>query len=97
MKLNTTIADKTNTISIEGSIDALTSHELEDEVNRCAGQCDKLILDMTGVDYISSAGLRVIVGASQTIGKANLTLRGLNANVMEIFNITGFSNVLNIE
>ena len=97
MKLNTTFEEKTCTLAVEGSIDALTAPELEQAVQAAAGQCDKMILDMSGVDYISSAGLRVVVGANHTVGKGNLTLRGLSPNVYEIFRMTGFTKYLTIE
>ena len=97
MKLNTTFNEAECTIAIEGSIDALTSQELEAAINDAADKCEKLILDMSAVDYISSAGLRVVVGANHTVGKDNLTLRGLSANVYEIFRMTGFTKYLNIE
>lgn len=97
MKLNTSYEDNKCIIAIEGSIDALTSGELEQAVNAAAPQCDSMVLDMTGVDYISSAGLRAVVGASKTVGREKLTLRGMSVNVMEIFRMTGFTKVLNIE
>ena len=97
MKLNTTFEDKTCTIAIEGSIDTLTAQELDRAVNEAAPNCEKMILDMTDVDYISSGGLRVVVGANHTVGKGNLTLRGLAPNVLEIFRLTGFTKYLDIE
>ena len=60
MKLNTVFAEKTCIITIEGSIDTLTAHELEQTVNDAAPRCEKMVLDMTKVDYISSGGLRVV-------------------------------------
>ncbi len=97
MKTTTTIENKIATIAIEGSIDALTSGELDQTIKETVPQCEKIILDMTGVDYISSAGLRVVVGANHAVGKDNLTLRGLAPNVFEIFRLTGFTKHLNIE
>lgn len=97
MKLNTTYDNQICTIAIEGSIDAITSPELEQEINAAIPQCEKMILDMSGVDYISSAGLRVVVGANHTIGKDNMTLKGLSTNVYEIFRMTGFTKHMNIE
>lgn len=97
MKLNVTEKDKICTIMIEGSIDALTSEELEQAISAAAPGCEKMVLDMTGVDYISSAGLRAVVGANHSLGKDNLTLRGLAPNVLEIFRLTGFTKFLNIE
>lgn len=97
MVLNTVLEEKTCTIFIEGSIDTLTARDLEQAVNDAAPDCEKMVLDMTKVDYISSGGLRVVVGANRTVGKGNLTLRGLSPNVLEIFRLTGFTKVLNIE
>lgn len=97
MKLTTTMEEKTCIIAIEGSIDALSAHDLEQAVNDVAPQCEKLVFDMTQVDYISSGGLRAVVGANRTVGKENLTLRGLAPNVLEIFRLTGFTKYLNIE
>ncbi|WP_316637506.1 STAS domain-containing protein [uncultured Ruminococcus sp.] len=97
MTLNTTFEEKTCTIMIEGSIDTLTARDLEQAVNEAAPQCEKMVLDMEKVDYISSGGLRVVVGANRTVGKGNLTLKNLAPNVLEIFRLTGFTKVLNIE
>ncbi len=97
MKLHATFEEKTCTIAIEGSIDTLTAPELDREINAALPQCEKMILDMSGVDYISSAGLRVVVGANHTVGKGNLTLKGLSTNVYEIFRMTGFTKYMNIE
>ena len=97
MELNTTFEEKVCTIFIEGQIDALTASELEQAVNDAAAKCEKMILDMTKVDYISSGGLRAVVGANHTLGKGNLTLRGLAPNVYEIFRLTGFTKVLDIQ
>lgn len=97
MKLNTTFEDKNCTIAIEGNIDTFTSPELEQEISAAGQKCEKMILDMTGVDYISSAGLRVIVGANHSLGKGNLKLIGLKTNVYEIFRITGFTKHIDIE
>lgn len=97
MKLNTTFEEKTCTIAIDGSIDTLTARELEEAVKAAAPECEKMIFDMTRVDYISSGGLRVVVGANHIVGKGNLTLRGLAPNVFEIFRLTGFTKYLNIE
>ena len=97
MELNITFEEKVCTIEIEGQVETLTAPELEKAVNEAAPKCEKMILDMSKVDYISSGGLRVVVGAHHTLGKGNLTLRGLAPNVYEIFRLTGFTKVLDIE
>ena len=97
MKLNTVFEEKTCIITIEGSIDTLTAGDLEQAVNDAAPQCEKMVLDMTKVDYISSGGLRVVVGANHIVGTGNLILRGAAPNVMEIFRLTGFTKYLTFE
>jgi len=97
MTLNTKFEENICIIEIEGSIDALTAQTLEQAVNDAAPKCEKMIFDMSKVDYISSGGLRVVVGANHTVGKGNLTLRGLAPNVLEIFRLTGFTKYLDIE
>ena len=97
MELKTVFEEKNCTIYIEGSIDTLTSREMEQAVNEAAPKCETMVLDMSKVDYISSGGLRVVVGANRTVGKGNLTLRGLAPNVLEIFRLTGFTKYFNIE
>ena len=97
MKLNTEFEEKVCTLSIEGEIDTLTAPELEQAINDAVPNCEKMIIDFSQVTYISSGGLRVIIGANHTIGKENLILRGMAQNVYEIFRLTGFTNFLNIE
>ena len=97
MTITQSLNDKTCTLLVEGRIDTLTSAELEQAVNNNAPLCEKLVLDLAGVDYISSAGIRAVLNARKTVGGGNLTLRNLNGNVFEIFKMTGFTKVLNIE
>lgn len=85
------------TLKPQGRIDTLTASEVEAAVNECAGEYDKLVLDMSGVDYVSSAGIRVIIQAHQTIGKDNFTLKDVTRNVMQLLTMTGFDKVLNFE
>ena len=95
MKITTNWNEKDCTFVVEGRIDTLTSGELEQAVAENANKCDKLIFDMAGVDYVSSAGIRVIIQAHQNIGKENFILKNVPANVMELFKMTGFEKVLN--
>lgn len=80
-----------------GRIDTLTSGELEKEINDCCSDCKKLVLDMSEVDYVSSAGIRVIIQAHQTVGKDSFTLKNVSRNVMQLLTMTGFDKVLNFE
>ena len=97
MKITKQWNEKGCVFEIEGRIDTLNSGELEEAVNEVCDNCDKLVLDMTGVDYVSSAGIRVIIQAHQTLGKENFSLKNVPGNVMELFKMTGFQKVLNFE
>ena len=89
--------DNLCTLAVEGDIDTLTAPELEKAVQEQAPLCEKLTLDFAKVNYISSAGIRAVLRARQIMGNDNLTLKSLNGNVMEIFRMTGFVNMLHSE
>ena len=89
--------DKQCTFMIEGRIDTLTSGELEEAVKEACVTCDSLVFDMAGGDYVSSAGIRVIIQAHQTMGKESFKLKNVPGNVMELLKMTGFQKVLNFE
>ena len=85
------------TVSLSGRLDTSTSPELENFLNDSLDGVTDLTLKMDGMDYISSAGLRVLLGAHRRMkrqGKMELT--GVNDTVMEIFDLTGFSDILTI-
>ena len=86
------------TFLLEGRLDTITSPSLEGKINEATADAAKLILDFTKLDYISSAGLRVLLGAAQAMdGKGDMVVRNLNPSVREVFDLTGFSNLFNIE
>ena len=85
------------TLSPEGRMDTLTSGELEEAVNAACAECEKLVLDMAEVDYVSSAGIRVIIQAHQTVGKDRFSLKNVSKNVMQLLAMTGFDRVLTFE
>ena len=97
MEITKEMNGSTCTLKPQGRIDTLTSAELEQAVNECAGQCEQLALDMSGVDYVSSAGIRVIIQAHQSVGKENFVLKNVSKNVMQLLTMTGFNKVLNFE
>ena len=83
---------------LEGSIDSTTAPELDEAVNGSLKDVESLILDFTKIDYISSAGLRVLLVAFRTMSKqGKMIIRHPNNNVMDIFSMTGFDNILTIE
>lgn len=98
MTINAVAENNICTLEIEGRIDTLTAPQLEKAFNEYAGSCDKMIFDLSKVDYISSAGLRVIVVAHRGMEKkGGLVLRNLSLNVENIINMTGFNRSLHIE
>ncbi len=83
---------------LEGRLDTITSPALEGKINEATTDATKLILDLAKLDYISSAGLRVLLGAAQDMdGKGDMAVRNLNESVKDVFDVTGFSNLFNIE
>lgn len=98
MNISKSLSDGILTVSVEGRIDTTTSPELEEELSAQRGSIDKLVLDFSKLDYISSAGLRVLLSNHKAMAaKGGMTVTGVNPIVAEIFEITGFSEILNIE
>ena len=86
------------TIALEGRLDTTTAPELEAEVKSSLDNVNELVFDFEKLEYISSAGLRVILGAEKIMkGKGSMVVRNVNDTIMEVFEITGFSDILNIE
>lgn len=86
------------TLSIKGRLDTTTAPELERELDCALAEINALVLDFSSLDYVSSAGLRVILKAQKIMGaKGSMKLVGVNETIMEIFEITGFSDILTIE
>lgn len=86
------------TIALDGRLDTSTAPQLETALKENLAGVDALVLDMKGLDYLSSAGLRVILGAQKQMGRlGGLVIRNVNKLIMEVFEITGFSDILTIE
>ena len=86
------------TFLLDGRLDTITSPELESKVNEATPDATKLIMDLEKLEYISSAGLRVLLGAVQAMdGKGDMVVRNLTQSVKEVFELTGFSRLFNIE
>ena len=85
------------TITVAGRLDTITAPELEREIGDLNDVQD-LIIDMKNLDYISSAGLRVILKAQKIMNiKGSMKLVNVGESIMEVFEITGFSDILTIE
>ena len=85
-------------IALEGRLDTMTAPELEKELNASLGSADSLTLDFSKLEYISSAGLRVLLSAHKVMsGKGGMKVTNVNEIVQEVFEVTGFADILNIE
>ena len=85
------------TIGLEGRLDTTTAPELEKEIKALDGVTD-LAFDMAALDYISSAGLRVLIAAQKLMNKqGSMVIRNANDDIKDIFEVTGFSDILTIE
>ena len=86
------------TIEIAGRLDTITAPVLDKTINEDIGDTNKLILDIKGVEYISSAGLRVLLSAQKKMQKTgSMKVINVCAEVMEVFEMTGFADILVIE
>ena len=86
------------TIVVTGRLDTATAPELEKVVDEIVVGLKELIFDMTNLEYVSSAGLRVILKAQKIMNaQGTMKLTGVNDNIMEVFDITGFLDILTIE
>ena len=85
------------TIVIEGRLDTNSSPRLEAELRQSVSGVTELVFDFSGVEYISSAGLRVLLAAQKVMNRqGSMRLVGVSADVMEVFEITGFADILTI-
>ena len=86
------------TVAITGRLDTTTAPQLEAEFKQSIGGVEKLVLDFAELEYLSSAGLRVLLGAQKKMQRVG-TMKLINVceEVMEVFEMTGFSDILTIE
>lgn len=86
------------TLNLEGRLDTTTAPQLEQELTASLDGVTHLTLDMTKLDYLSSAGLRVILSAQKRMNKqGQMVVRNVNETIMEVFEVTGFVDILTIE
>ena len=86
------------TIEIVGRLDTITAPALDKTINEDIGDTKNLVLDVKGMEYISSAGLRVLLGAQKKMQKiGSMKVTGVCEEVMEVFEMTGFADILVIE
>ena len=86
------------TISLEGRLDTNTSPQLEEKLKASINNVTELVFDIEKLQYISSAGLRVLLSAQKIMNKqGRMVVKNSSEEVREIFDVTGFSDILTIE
>ena len=86
------------TVALSGRLDTMTAPQLEGELRSAVDGIAHLTFDLKGLEYVSSAGLRVLLSAQKVMNKqGEMVIKNANDEVMEIFEVTGFIDILNIE
>ncbi len=89
---------KTLNIALEGRLDTTTAPQLEAELKQSIADNTELNLDFAKLEYISSAGLRVLLAAQKVMNKqGKMVIRNVNDVISEVFEVTGFADILTIE
>lgn len=98
MNITKNTEGKTLNIALEGRLDTTTAPQLEAEFKQSIADNTELILDFANLEYLSSAGLRVLLAAQKTMNKqGKMIIRNLNDVIAEVFEVTGFADILTIE
>lgn len=95
MEITSTINASTTTLALSGWLDTSTAPNLAAELGKLEPSCENLVLDFTNLEYISSAGLRVLVSAHKQM-RGNLTITNVSPEVMQVLHMAGFDKRLNI-
>ena len=84
--------------ALEGRLDTIIAPQLEEEVKASIDDITELVFDFSGLAYVSSAGLRVLLSAQKTMNeKGSMVVKNVSDEIQEIFDVTGFSDILTIE
>ena len=100
MTIHKTIQNGVLILEPEGRLNSQSAPALEAAVDESINDADSVIFDFTKVEYLSSAGLRILLTTQQTMedkGLPDVTVRGADPGILEVFRVTGFDSVLNIE
>lgn len=98
MNIEKTTAGNTTTLKVIGRLDTTTAPQLEAAVDACISGIEELIFDFEALEYVSSAGLRVILKAQKQMNvQGEMKIINVNETIMEVFDITGFADILTIE
>lgn len=97
LKLETVTEGANATVKLDGRLDTTTAYELETLIKELAPKTEKLTLDCANLEYVSSAGLRVLLSAHKTMSAVGgMTITNVGEMVNEVFDLTGFNEILNI-
>ncbi|MBR3629134.1 MAG: STAS domain-containing protein [Oscillospiraceae bacterium] len=98
MTINKTKDGDKLTLALEGRLDTTTAPDLEKVIKEETGDVNNLHFEMDKLEYISSAGLRVLLSAQKLMNKkGEMLITGCSDDIMEIFDMTGFTDILSIE
>lgn len=98
MTIEKTLNGAELTVVVAGRLDTITAPELETSLRASYAGVSKLVLDFAALDYVSSAGLRVILQAQKTMNRqGEMVIRNVNEGINEVFEVTGFIDILTIE
>ena len=94
MKITKNMNGTNLTVVLEGRLDTTTAPQLEVELKESLQGISSLVMDMSALEYISSAGLRVLLSAQKIMNKqGEMKVTGANESIMEIFEVTGFNDI----
>ena len=98
MTINKTLDGSKLCVKVEGRLDTTTAPELEGELKASLDGIDNLELDFSNLEYLSSAGLRVLLATQKTMNaQGKMVVKNVNETIMEVFEVTGFVDILTIE
>ena len=98
LNINKTVENGKAAFALAGRLDTVTAPELEQALKETLDGVSELSLDFQGLEYISSAGLRVLLSAQKTMNRqGEMKISHVNETIMEIFEVTGFSDILTVE
>ena len=97
LNINKSVEDSKVSFALEGRLDTITSPDFENELKGSLDDAKELVIDFANLEYISSAGLRVLLSAHKTMSKqGSMKIVNVNSTIMEIFEVTGFADILDI-
>ena len=98
MTIEKKLGNESATLIVSGRLDTQTAPELENELDSVLAGLKELTFDFANLEYVSSAGLRVVLKAQKAMNaQGSMKLTGVNDSIMEVFDITGFLDILTIE